>query len=59
MSTEYEMAWQDADDYCKNVSENSALVEILSVEVTYYFSIDYRFEIFHLYFSKWTTLEYY
>ena len=59
MSTDYEMAWQDADDYCKNVSENSALVEILSVEVTYYFSIDYRFEISHLYFSKWTTLEYY
>ena len=35
MSTDYEMAWQDADDYCKDVSENSALVEILSVEVTF------------------------
>ena len=39
MSTEYEMAWQDAHDYCKDVSENSALVEILSVEVTFHYSL--------------------
>ena len=47
MSTDYEMAWQDADEYCKDVSENSALVEILSVEVTLnYFSVDYSFIFF-------------
>lgn len=35
MSTDYEMAWQDAYSYCRDVSDNSALVEILSVEVTF------------------------
>ena len=41
MSTDYEMAWQDAHDYCRDVAENSALVEILSVEVILnYFSVD-------------------
>ena len=59
MSTDYEMAWQDADDYCKDVSENSALVEILSVEVTFNHFSSFIDCSFHLYFSKWTTLEYF
>ena len=59
MSTDYEMAWQDADDYCRDVSENSALVEILSVEVTLnYFSFDCSF---HFYISAnglpWNTTQ--